>query len=145
MSMMNLYKLYALGALRVNDGTAIKKLTVLQYHKLESGLYFSQEYYKRYVGGIMTTNIERTKLTKQLVTGDRNFIHTLLNLLDYYSGEDIYGQLYTLMRNPKLNDQELDAMIAECPEKYRRSMTKEEAKAAVWNVIRHLNGDESIQ
>lgn len=143
MQMVYYYRLFDAGKIKLSEARQAEQRIIANYSRLDNALRLSQENYHRTVALGLETNSERTKLVKQIRAGDRDFIITLLHLLDLYTGENIYCKIYQLMKSP-LTDDELDAMIAECPEEYRRGMTEEEARTAVWRVIRHLNGDSEI-
>ncbi len=138
LEMLYYYKLFDLGKIKLAEAQKIEQRINSDFNKLENELWLSQQDYKRIVKRSLDTNVERTKLTKQILAGDRDFIHTLLHLLDLYTGEGIYNQVYQMMR-PELTDPELDAMMDACPEQYRRKMTKEETRSAVWHVISQLS------
>lgn len=141
--MLYYYRLFDAGRIKINEAQKIEQKINSEHSQLDNALRLSQEEYHRIIQRSLNTNIERTKLCKQLLTGDRDFIHTLLHLLDIYTGEGIYNQMYQIMKVP-LTDGELDAMIDDCPEQYRRKMTADEVQETLWRVVRHLNGDEEI-
>jgi len=143
LQMLYFYRLYNAGRIKLYDAQKIEQKINSEHGQLDNALRLSQEEYHRIIQRSLNTNVERTKLCKQLLTGDRDFIHTLLHLLDIYTGEGIYNQMYQIMRVP-LTDGELDAMIDECPEQYHRKMTTEEIREKLWRVVRHMNGDEEI-
>jgi hypothetical protein len=143
LEMLYFYLLFDAGRIKLTEAQKIEQKINSEYSHLDNALRLSQEEYKRIIQRSLNTNIERSKLCKQLLTGDRDFIHTLLHLLDIYTGEGIYNQMYQIMRIP-LTDPELDEMIAECPERYFRKMTRDEARQKLWRVVRQLNGDEEV-
>lgn len=143
MQMVYYYRLFAEGKIKLDEAKRTEQKILANYKRIDNALRLSQENYDRQVRLARATDIERTRLSKQLRAGDREYMETLLHLLDLYSGENIYAKLYHEMQ-PPLTDQEMEDMIAACPEEYRRGMTKEEARTAVWRVIRHLSGDSEI-
>jgi len=143
LQMLYFYRLYNAGRIKLYDAQKIEQKINSEHGQIDNALRLSQEEYHRIIQRSLDTNVERTKLCKQLLTGDRDFIHTILHLLDIYTGEGIYNQMYQIMRKP-LTDAELDTMIAECPDEYRRKMTAEETRETWWRVVRQLNGDEEI-
>lgn len=143
MRMVYYYRLFDAGKIKVTEAKRVEQRILADFNRLDNALRLSQKNYKRQVHMALDCEMERTKLVKQLRAGDREFIVTLLNLLDLYTGEDIYARLYQIMQ-PPLTDADMDDMIAACPEEYRRGMTADEARTAVWQVIRHLNGDSEI-
>lgn len=143
MRMVYYYRLFDAGKIGISEVKQTEQRILADFNRLDNALRLSQENYQRQVRMARDCEMERTKLVKQLRAGDREFIVTLLNLLDLYTGENIYARLYQIMQ-PPLTDDDMDAMIAACPEEYRRSMTPDEARTAVWQVIRHLNGDSEI-
>jgi len=143
LEMLYYYQLYESGRLKLKDAQTMEQQVYSGHLRLDCALKLSEDEYRRFVQRGLDTEMERTKLCKQLLAGDRDFIHTLLHLLDIYTREGIYNQMYRIMRIP-MTDTELDKMIDEVPEEYRRNLTPEEARAGVWNVIRHMNGDLGI-
>lgn len=143
LEMLYYYRIYNLGGISVEEAKEIEQRVYSEFANLNNALRLSEEEYQRYIRCKQETNSERTKLVKQIRDGDRDFIHTLLHLLDIFSREMIYDKLYRAMRSP-LTDADLDQMIGEVPEEYRGPMTPEETRAAVWNVVRYLSGDAEI-
>ena len=141
--MLYFYRLFESGRIPLAEAQKIEQKINSANSQLDNTLWLSQEEFKRNIQRSRDTNMERTKLCKQILSGDRDFIHTLLHLLDIYTGEGIYNQMYQIMRTP-ITDQELDAMIDDCPEQYLRKMTLDEAHEKVWGIVRRLNGDEEI-
>jgi len=144
LEMLYYYHLFDTGRIPLVEAKKIEQKINSEHLQLDNALRLSQEEYKRAVQRSLSTNIERTKLCKQLLTGDRDFIHTLLHLLNIYTGEGIYDQMYQIMQAP-LNDNDLDAMIDECPEQYSRKMTLEEKRTAVWHIVDQLQHDKEIR
>lgn len=143
LQMVYYYRLFRLETIKADQAIRCEQRILSDFKRLDNALRLSQENYQRQVRLAHESDTERVKLVKQMRAGDRDFIVTLLHLLDLYTGENIYAKIYQLMQ-PPLTDTELDAMISECPEEYRRGMTADEARTAVWRVIRHLNGDSGI-
>lgn len=141
LQMVYYYRLFDLGKIRLGQAKEIEQRVNGQHTRLENALRLSQESFQRQVDIAKQTGMDRTKLSKQLAAGDHGFLPTLLHILDLYSGEMVYCQMYRVMQ-PPMTDPELERMIAQIPEEYRRGMTQEEARAAVWNVVRQLNEEE---
>lgn len=138
LEMLYYYKLFDLGKIELKGAQKIEQRILSDFKKLENDLRLCQLDYERIIKRSIESSVERTKLTKQIIAGDREFIHTLLHLLDIYSGEGIYNQLYQIM-GPELTDPELDTMMDACPEEYRRGKTKDEIRSTVWHVISQLS------
>ena len=141
LQMLYYYRLYDLGKLKLIQAQDIEHRINLDHSRMENALWLSQQNYQRQIDLAMATNTERTKLTKQLAAGDHDFLDTLFDLLDQYSGEMVYCRMYRAMQ-PPMTDEEFEKIIAEVPDEYRGSMSPEEARAAVWNVVRQLNREE---
>jgi hypothetical protein len=144
LEMLYYYLLFDSGRIPLTEAQKIEQKINAEHLQLDNALWLSQEEYKRAVQRTRSTNVERTKLCKQLLTGDHDFIHTLLHLLNIYTGEGIYDQMYQIMQAP-LNDKDLDSMIDECPEQYSRKMTMEEKRTAVWHIVDQLQHDKEIR
>jgi hypothetical protein len=141
LQMLYYYRLFHLGKITLAPAKEIEHRINLDNGRMDHALWLSEQNYRRQVQLALETNAERTKLAKQLAAGDHGFLETLLHLLDLYSGEMVYCQMYRAMQ-PPMTDEEFEQMIAEVPKEYRHGMTKEESRAAVWNVVRQLNRDD---
>jgi hypothetical protein len=144
LQMVYYYRLFSEGGIKLNQAREIEQRIYLDHTWLDNALRLSGETYNRQICLARETNMERTKLSKQLRAGDHDFIDTLFHLLDLYSGEMVYCRMYRAMQ-PPMTDAEMERIITEVPEEYRRGMTPEETRAAVWNVVRQLNGDYEIE
>jgi hypothetical protein len=144
LQMVYYYRLFSEGGIKLDQARKIEERVLLDHSRLDNALRLSREAYNRQITLARETNTERTKLSKQLRAGDHGFIDTLLHLLDLYSGEMVYCRMYRAMQ-PPMTDGEMERIITDVPEEYRRGMTPEETRAAVLNVVRQLNGDYEIQ
>lgn len=96
MRMVYYYRLFDAGKIKVTKAKRVEQRILADFNRLDNALRLSQKNYQRQVHMALDCEMERTKLVKQLRAGDREFIVTLLNLLDLYTGEDIYARLYQI-------------------------------------------------
>lgn len=112
--MVNYYRLFETGRIKLEDAKKIEYRVHSVYNSLGNAFRVTQQEHELMIQRSLETDTERTKLVKQLRSGDRGFILTLLHLLDLYTGEGIYKRFYQEMQ-PPLTDSELDALLATYP------------------------------